>query len=269
MTHSVSDPLPTACRLRHVPMRATTVRFGDALWALLEREAAREGVSSAQFIRDATILRVAYAMGQRGDPDFDRAIARTAGPGQAGPPTLESERRQALLDAAAAAVADADRVEAVRVTGLLDSDVTPSFDRLARLAAHVLNAPVALVSLVDADRQFFKSCLGLPEPWASERGSPLTHSFGQHAVPSREPLLVDDAREHPLLRDNLAIRDMGVIAYAGVPLIDAAGFALGTLCVIDSTPRHWSTHQLELLRDLAASVVTEISLVRMVGERRR
>jgi GAF domain-containing protein len=149
----------------------------------------------------------------------------------------------------------------------MDSDITPSFDRLARLAAHVLNAPVALVSLVDADRQFFKSCLGLPEPWASERQAPLTHSFCQHAVASREPLLVDDAREHELLRDNLAIRDMGVIAYAGIPLIDPDGYALGTLCVIDSRPRHWTTHQVQLLSDLAASVVTEIALAR--GARQR
>jgi len=115
---------------------------------------------------------------------------------------------------------------------------------------------------VDEDRQFFKSCLGLPEPWASERGSPLTHSFCQHAVASREPLIVTDAREHPLLRDNLAIRDMGVIAYAGIPLIDDDGNALGTLCVIDSQPRHWTSHQIELLSDIAASVVTEISLAR-------
>jgi len=251
-----------------MPMRATTVRFGEALWTLLEREAGREGVSSAQFIRDATILRVAYAMGQRGDPDFEAALDRTAAP----PQTVaepDAGHRQALLQAAAAAVTDPDRVEAVRATGLLDSDVTPEFDRLARLAAQVLSAPVALVSIVDVDRQFFKSCLGLPEPWSSERGSPLSHSFCQHPVATREPLLVDDAREHPLLRDNLAIRDMGVVAYAGVPLIDADGFAVGTLCVIDGQPRHWSTHQLELLRDLAASVVTEISLARMVGESRR
>jgi GAF domain-containing protein len=132
----------------------------------------------------------------------------------------------------------------------------------------VLNAPVALVSLVDADRQFFKSCLGLPEPWASEREAPLTHSFCQHAVASREPLLVDDAREHELLSDNLAIRDMSVIAYAGIPLIDPDGHALGTLCVIDSRPRHWTTHQVRLLSDLAASVVTEISLARAVSEGR-
>jgi hypothetical protein len=112
---------------------------------------------------------------------------------------------------------------------------------------------------VDADRQFFKSCLGLPEPWSSQRGTPLSHSFCQHAVASREPLIVADSREHELLRDNRAIRDIGVIAYAGIPLIDAAGHALGTLCVIDSQPRHWTTDQIQLLSDLAASVVTEIA----------
>src|SRR3954471_11971148 len=242
-----------------MPMRATTVRFGEALWSLVEREAGREGVSSAQFIRDATIVRVAYAMGQRGEPEFEAALGRTAPPAPTEP---DPGHRQALLEAAAAAVADPERVEAVRATGLLDSDISPSFDRLARVAAKVLNAPVALVSLVDADRQFFKSCLGLPEPWASQRGTPLSHSFCQHAVASREPLLVDDSREHALLRDNPAIRDIGVIAYAGIPLIDADGHALGTLCVIDSQPRHWTTDQVQLLSDLAASVVTEIAFAK-------
>jgi GAF domain-containing protein len=249
-------------------MRATTVRFGDALWKLLEREAEREGVSAAQFIRDATILRAAYAMGRRGDPDFEEALGRTTKTLAGGTPENGAERRRALLDAAAA-VKDSDRLDALHATGLLDSDITPSFDRLARLAAEVLNAPVALVSLVDADRQFFKSCLGLPEPWASERQSPLTHSFCQHAVASREPLLVDDAREHELLRDNLAIRDMGVIAYAGIPLIIRDGHALGTLCVMDSRPRHWTTHQVQLLSDLAASVVTEINLAQLAASRRQ
>jgi hypothetical protein len=244
-----------------MPMRATTVRFSEALWTLVEREAVHDGVSAAQYIRDATILRTAYAMGQRGDADFEQAIARASG--RAGPVDAGQSdgaaRRKALLDAAAAAE-DPGRLEALEATGLLDSDISPEFDRLARLAAHVLHAPVALVSLVDKDRQFFKSCLGLPEPWASNRGSPLTHSFCQHAVASREPLLVSDAREHPVLRHNLAIRDMGVIAYAGIPLIDTNAHALGTLCVIDSQPRHWTSQQIALLADIAASVVTEISL---------
>ena len=248
-----------------MPMRATTVRFADSLWALVEQEAQREGVSAAQFIRDATIMRAAYAMGQRGDPDFEAALGRAhAEPVVASAPN-GAERRQALLDAAAAA-RDPERVAALEATGLLDTDVDPAFDRHARLAAQVLNAPVALVSLVDADRQFFKSCLGLPEPWASQRGTPLSHSFCQHAVASREPLIVDDARQHAVLRDNPAIRDMGVVAYAGIPLIDAEGNALGTLCVIDSQPRHWTTHQVQLLSDLAASVVTEIALARQARD---
>jgi GAF domain-containing protein len=244
-----------------MPMRATTVRFSDQLWKLLEREAGGEGVSAAQFVRDATIMRIAYVMGQRGDAGFEEALGRAAALAD-GARVTGAERRQALLDAAAA-VNDPDRLEAVlATTTLLDSDVVPSFDRLARLASHVLHAPVALVSLVASDRQFFMSCLGLPEPWASRRESPLSHSFCQHAVANREPLLVDDAREHELLRGNLAIRDMGVVAYAGIPLIDSDGHALGTLCVIDSQPRHWTTHQVQLLSDIAASVVTEISLAR-------
>jgi hypothetical protein len=252
-----------------MPMRATTVRFSEALWTLVEREAAADGVSAAQYIRDATILRTAYAMGQRGDPGFEEAIQLASGraePDEGEPLGQGAERRQALLDAAAAAVEDEDRLEALQATGLLDSDVTPSFDRLARLAAHTLQAPVALVSLVDRDRQFFKSCLGLPEPWTSQRESPLTHSFCQHAVASREPLIITDARRHPVLHDNLAIRDMGVVAYAGIPLIDDGGKALGTLCVIDSQPRHWTSRQIELLGDIAASVVTEITLARRAGD---
>jgi len=250
-----------------MPMRATTVRFSDELWKLLERESAREGVSAAQFIRDATIFRTAYAMGQRGDDGYKEALGRTGASRDGGTPENGTQRRQALLDAAAAAK-DSDRLDALRATGLLDSDVTPAFDRLARVAAQVLNAPVALVSLVDSDRQYFKSCLGLPEPWASQRQVPLSHSFCQHAVATREPLLVTDSREHELLRDNPAIRDMGVIAYAGIPLIDADGHALGTLCVIDSQPRQWTTQQVQLLSDLAAAVVTEITLATAASQAR-
>jgi len=248
-------------------MRATTVRFSEDLWKLLEREAAREGVSAAQFIRDATVMRAAYAMGRRGDAELENGLARIAGApaapaGAAG--DGDGDRRRALLEAAAAA-RDPARLEALRATGLLDSAPDPGFDRHARLAAQMMNAPVALVSLVDEDRQFFKSCLGVAEPWASERETPLSHSFCQHAVAAREPLVVDDAREHPVLRENPAIRDIGAIAYAGVPLIDPKGHALGTLCVIDSRPRQWSSHQVELLGDLAASVVSEIALARVAA----
>ena len=244
-----------------MPMRATTVRFSDSLWTLIEREASRDGVSAAQYVRDATVLRTAYEMGRRGDGDFDEAIERASGRTEVGlaQPLDGSERRRALLDAAAA-VEDQGRLVALHATGLLDSDISPSFDRLARLASSVLNAPVALVSLVDSDRQFFKSCLGLPEPWASQRESPLTHSFCQHAVASREPLLVDDSREHAVLRDNLAIRDMGVIAYAGIPLTTPDDDVLGSFCAIDNKPRTWTKSDLDTLNDFAQSAMAYIDL---------
>ena len=251
-----------------MPMRATTVRFSEDLWRLLEQEAAREGVSTAQFIRDASVMRAAYAMGRRGDPAYDAGEAAGAVAGDdanAARPTAEdaadAERRGALL-AATRSARDPERLAALRATGLLDSAPDPGFDRHVRLAAEVLNAPVALVSLIDEDRQFLKSFIGVGEPWASERQTPLSHSFCQHTITQRDPLVVDDARQHPVLKDNPAIAEMGAIAYAGVPLVDPDGHALGTLCVIDSRPRQWSSHQVDLLADLAASVVSEIALAR-------
>jgi GAF domain-containing protein len=145
-------------------------------------------------------------------------------------------------------------------TLLLDSSREESFDRLTRLTATVLNVPTAMVSLVDRDRQFFKSCLGLPEPWASQHQTPLSHSFCRHVVESRRPLVVSDVREHPLLRENPAIRDLGVIANAAAPLITPDGHVLGTLCAIDHEPRHWTTEQVDILSNLAGSVLSEIQL---------
>lgn len=218
---------------------------------MIEQEAERQGVSAAQLIREATIIRVAMLSGLRGDPEARTTladIARRSG-GEGGEPKLADP----------AVLGDSDRLEALKATGLLDGEPAEAFDRITRIASNTLDAPVALVSLVDEDRQFFKSCIGLPAKWERERETPLTHSFCQHAVASREPLIVPDAREDPLLRDNLAIPDLGVIAYAGIPLIDEAGQALGTLCVIDDKPRDWTAEEVALLEELAAMVVDLIA----------
>jgi signal transduction histidine kinase len=164
------------------------------------------------------------------------------------------------VSAPPAALSDPGRLAALRGSALLDTPAEEAFDRLTRLAAHALGIPVALVSLVEEDRQFFKSCIGLAEPWASERGTPLSHSFCQHAVASGEPLVIEDAREHPLVRDNLAIRDLDVIAYAGFPLVTSEGIVLGTFCAIDSKPRRWSDDDLAFVREMAESAMTEIEL---------
>src|SRR5215218_10139774 len=232
-------------------MRATTVRFGEDLWAMLERESRRLGVSAAQFVREATIMRLASIAGSRGDPDAELTIADIAARAKGRSPGA-AERAKAL--------AEPGRLAALHETALLDTPPEESFDRLARLAAEVVNAPVALVSAVDHDRQFFKSCLGLPEPWATARETPLSHSFCQHVVVAREPVIVADAREDERLLDNLAIRDLGVIAYLGVPLITREGHAIGTLCVIDHQPRIWTPDEISLVKDVASAVVTEITL---------
>ena len=152
------------------------------------------------------------------------------------------------------------RLSALKDSELLDSPAEAAFDRLTRLAAKVLRVPVALVSLVDDHRQFFKSAVGLPEPWASRRETPLTHSFCQYGVTSAEPLIVMDAREHPWLKDNLAISELGVIAYAGIPLLSEQEQVLGMFCAIDSVPRPWSEDEIGTLRELASMVATEIEL---------
>lgn len=157
-------------------------------------------------------------------------------------------------------VGDPGRLAALREAALLDTPPEEPFDRLTRLASRILGAPVALVSLVDEDRQFFKSQTGLGEPWATRRETPLSHSFCQYAVASGKPFVVSDARAHPLVRENLGIGDLGVVAYAGVPLVTSEGHALGSFCVIDPEPREWTPQELEVLTDLASSVMTEIEL---------
>jgi formate hydrogenlyase transcriptional activator len=160
------------------------------------------------------------------------------------------------------------RLDALRRTSLLDSPPEEAFDRLTRLATTVLRVPVALVSLVDGDRQFFKSDCGLPEPLASSRQTPLTHSFCQYAVGSREPLVVADARRDPRFGHTHAFSELGVIAYAGIPLIASDGHALGTFCVVDRRPHDWTEEEIGILRVLAASTMSEIELRHLVGELR-
>src|SRR4249920_1063113 len=95
-------------------------------------------------------------------------------------------------DKLAAVIENGARLKALRRTSLLDTPPEEVFDRLTRLATTLLHVPVALVSLVDGNRQFFKSSVGLPDPLASLRQTPLTHSFCKHVVASGEPLVVPD-----------------------------------------------------------------------------
>jgi diguanylate cyclase len=162
------------------------------------------------------------------------------------PPARQDER-----------VAEAAKMAALHELDLSGNGAPEALDRLSGLAARLLAAPVALVTVIGTDRQFLLGQFGLDGEVAAGREMSLGHSFCKHAVELRRPLVVPDARLDPLVRENLSIADHGVVAYAGIPLILDDGTAVGAFCAIDREPRAWSVEDLAILDDLAAAA-TEI-----------
>ena len=153
----------------------------------------------------------------------------------------------------------AGRLEARRQVGL-SASADPGMERFARLVAGMLGVPVALVSLVEADRQVFAGQVGLAEPWASGRQALLVHSLCQRVAAAGRPLVLADARQYEQARGGAAVGDLGMIAYAGMPLTDGEGHVLGSLCAIDTQPRAWSPRDLAGLAELAAACCAELRL---------
>jgi signal transduction histidine kinase/DNA-binding response OmpR family regulator len=149
------------------------------------------------------------------------------------------------------------RLAAVDATGLLDAPVEPAFERLARLAAHALGVPVAIVSLIDDSRQFHLAAVGLG---ADERETPVADSYCQHLIDERAPLVVEDARTVSALRELPAARDEFAVGYLGVPLMSDAGDVLGSVCALQPQPRRWTESEVQALEDLAAAAATELAL---------
>ena len=158
-------------------------------------------------------------------------------------------------------IADPARLQVLRATGLLDiATAAPSLDRLTRLAARLVGAPVALVSLIDVDRQVFASAVGLDEPLATERQTPLSQSWCRHVVSTHAPLIINDAVADPRVCDSLTDGKNPVRSYAGFPLLAPDDQVLGSFCVADTHPRHWTAMELSVMQDLAAAASAEIAL---------
>jgi diguanylate cyclase (GGDEF)-like protein len=137
---------------------------------------------------------------------------------------------------------------------ILDTPSEERYDRLTRMARRFFGVQIALVSLVDSDRQWFKSKQGLD---ACETSRAI--SFCGHAILSREPLIVNDASKDPRFADNpLVTGPPDIRFYAGYPIRDSEGFNIGTLCLIDPEPRDMSADEIETLRDMAEMVEDEI-----------
>ncbi|MDP3340390.1 sensor domain-containing diguanylate cyclase [Frigidibacter sp.] len=148
------------------------------------------------------------------------------------------------------------RLAALRRYAILDTPAAEPFDKLTQLVRDVLGVPIAAVSLVDAERQWFKSIVGLPVCETSREVS-----FCSHAIRRNEPMLVPDATEDPRFAMNpLVTGDPGIRSYLGIPLTTPDGYNLGALCAIDTQPRRFDATQIAVMQSFANLVLNELEL---------
>lgn len=151
---------------------------------------------------------------------------------------------------------EAERLNLLHALNILDTPSEEAFDRITRLVAHILDVPIALVSLVDTDRQWFKSRIGID---ANE--TPREVAFCAHAIAQTTPLIVTDTTQDSRFMSNaLVTGNPNIRFYAGVPLRSIGGLSIGTLCAIDSKPRQLSPDEISILVDLAALVSKEMQM---------
>ena len=156
---------------------------------------------------------------------------------------------------------EAARQAALDALGLLDTAPEPVFDRITRLAARLLDVPVALFSLVDRERQWFKSRVGM-----GATSTPRAQAFCAHTISKNAPMVIEDARADARFRDNpLVTGQPNIRFYAGVPVRTSEGHAIGTLCAVDSKPRRLAPEDLQAMQDLADIVSKEVQYRERLG----
>lgn len=154
---------------------------------------------------------------------------------------------------------EAARLGALQRYEVLDTPQEAGFDRITGLVQTVLKVPMCAVSLLDADRQWFKSCIGMPV-----RETARDISFCTHAIMDREPFLIPDAHLDPrFARSPLVTGPPFIRSYLGIPLATPDGYNVGSLCAMDVEPRAFTPDQIEMMKNFAALVVDELELRRI------
>ncbi|HEY1033066.1 MAG TPA: ATP-binding protein [Flavipsychrobacter sp.] len=151
-----------------------------------------------------------------------------------------------------------ERLSALYEYNLLDTMPEDAYDNITRIASHICNMPISTITLIDTDRQWHKSRIGL-----DLESTPRELTFCAHAILQPDPLIVENAHADERFSDTPMVTDAPNIAfYAGVPLLNENGYALGTLCVMDNKPNRLTDSQVQTLRALAAQVVSHFEMRR-------
>jgi two-component system, NtrC family, sensor kinase len=155
------------------------------------------------------------------------------------------------------------RISALQRYSILDTLPEQIYDDLTALASLICGTPISLVSLVDTDRQWFKSTVGV-----EMRETPRQYSFCAHTLATARTLIVKDAQQDPRFMENPAVvGPPGIRFYAGAPIVEPGGHVLGTVCVIDTTPRSLSPIQIAALEALARHAMALMEMRRMLADR--
>ena len=155
---------------------------------------------------------------------------------------------------------DDARVLELHSFGLLDSEADPKFDDISELTRRLAGTEIGIISLVDSQRQWFKSCVGAP---LGQQQTPRDISFCGYTILQRDPLIVRDAREDPRFADNPLVQGEPYLRfYAGFPLISASGFVIGSLCAISREPHQLSEEQIDSLSRLASLTMQQLEYLR-------
>lgn len=152
------------------------------------------------------------------------------------------------------------RLQELNDLHIIDTDFEEAFDRITYTVSKIFHVPTCLISLVTDDRQWFKSCIGLPEDLEQSRSTERKLSFCQYVIATKNIVVVNDARIHPWFSANPLVKEYTLLFYAGAPIVTRQGNILGSLCIIDNKPREFNFDQQVLLQNLSHWVAAELEI---------